>query len=433
MRIRQSLKLRLTNLCLSLPLFQPCYGQEVGGRTDLIDDIPTRGALCAIKKAYQLTDVSFTPIDSIPANPQKKYKGGEECKGLIYSSVKEIDTFVGIDVSLHTFMTALHNGRSVLYTEDVSKLPYHGVNCGAYYGVVCNTFVSYALGLTVSLSTSDIPVADDMMLVEDQTSRGVRLADVVHQKGHVMLVTRIRRDPANGNAVELEISEARREGCRRFFVSGKDLNKNISAGKWRLYRYKYLDLNTYRPLTDFVAVDDEELTPFIYNDDICTTHGDKACFVTGDTVTLNISEGFKYVEIYKDAILYQSFRVGNERDIILTGLPYGNYKARLVNGDRKSDFTQWKVIDVKVDIDVNKKTVSFLSSNSTPVYLEFCTKVGARPTEGVFELTDEDLRNGMVDVSRYSPSKMYLKMDLYVKVHFECEYGRVINKPIKWE
>ena len=433
MRIGQSLKLRLTNLCLSLPLFQPCYGQEVGGRRDLIDDIPTRGAFCAIKKAYQLTDVAFTPLDSIRANPHKKYRGGIEYNGLIYSSVKEIDKFVGIDVSMHTFMTALHNDRSVLYTENVGNPPYHGVNCAAYYGVVCNTFVSYALGLTVSLSTSDIPVADDMMLVEDQSSLGVRLADVIHQKGHVMLITRIRRDPASGNAVELEISEARREGCRRFFLSGKDLNKNISAGKWRLYRYKYLELNTYRPLTDFVAVDDEELVPFTYNVDICTSHGDKACFVTGDTITLNISSGFEYVEIYKDAILYQSFRVGNGRDIILTGLPYGNYKARLVNGDRKSDFTYWKVIDVNVDIDVNNKIVSFLSSNSSPVYLEFCTIVGARPTEGVFELTDEDLRNGMVDVSRYSPSKTKLKKGLYVKVHFECDYGRVINKPIKWE
>ena len=309
MNIKYSLKLRLTNLCLSLPFFQPCYCQELGGWKDLTEDIPTRGALCAIKKAYQLTDVTFLPLDSIRANPYKKYTAGKIYKGMIYSSVKEMDKFVGTDISLHTFMTALHNDRSVLYTENVSKHPYHGVNCGSYYGVVCNTFVSYALGLKVSKSTTDFPSADNMMLVEDQTSKGVRLADVVLQKGHVMLVTRIGRDTENGKAVELEISEAKRTGCRRFFLSGEDLDKNISAGKWSLYRYKYLESNTYDPLTDFVAVEGESMTPFTYNDDICTSHGDKACFITGDTITLNILKGFKSIEIYKDSILYQRLKV----------------------------------------------------------------------------------------------------------------------------
>lgn len=425
------MKLKLAHLLFLTIVFKQCFCQNAR-EINWVEDVPTPGALCAIKKAHQMTDIVFTPMDSIYANPGMEYKKGEEYNGLIYSSVKEIDAFVGIDVSFHTFMTALHNQRSVLYTENVSKFPYHGVNCGAYYGVVCNTFVSYALGLKIYKSTHDLATANDMLLVEDQSSVGVRLADIIWEKGHVMLVTRIVRDSTNRKGIKLEISEAKRTGCRRTIISGKDLDKNISAGKWLLYRYRYLDKNTYVPMTDFVAVGDEVLTPFIFNDVICTNRGDKACFVQGDTVTLNISEGYGTIEIYKDSILYQKIKVEKSTDIQLADLPYGDYQARLITGRKQSNFVFWKVIDTHVSVDVKNKIVYFSSSNSIPVYVEFCNISGVRPSDGVFELTDDDLRHGYIDVTKYKMSKLQIQKGMYVKVHFECDYGRVINTPKRW-
>ena len=410
-----------------------CNGQNANDKKKLVEDVPTPGALCAIKKAYQFTDLLFTPLDSICANPEKEYEAGKEYNGLIYSSVKETDTFVGIDVSLHTFMTALHNPRSVVYTEDVSKPPYHGVNSRAYYGVVCNTFVSYALGLRVSKSTFDFSTAENMMRMEDQSSKGVRLADVIYEKGHVMLVTRIIRDASSGKAAQLEISEAKRPGCRRYMMPGEELDENIKAGKWCLYRYMYLEKNTYAPWTDFVAVGDEKLTQFKYNDVICTNRGDKACFIQGDTVTLNVTGRFRTIEIYKDSVLYSKFRVGRNKDILLAGLPYGDYQARVRKFWKRSDYTYWKVIDTHVDVDVENKEVSFSSANAEPVYLEFCDISGVRPTEGVFELTERNVRDGRADVSGYKIPESRMEKGMYVKVHFECDYGRVINRPVKWE
>lgn len=425
------LKLRIVQLFYSCFVFvNICNGQNVSD--SLVEDIPSKGALYAIKKAYQMTDVTFTPLDTIRANPLKKYKAGKEYKGLAYSSVKEIDTYVGTDVSFHTFMTALHNPRSVLYTENVSKKPYHGINCGAYYGVVCNMLVSYALGLKVPWNTYEFATAKNMMLVSDQSSRGVALADVVCQEGHVMLVTKIMRNPENGKAVELELSEAVRAGCRRVTISGKKLDTNISLGRWHLCRYKDLEMNTYTHLTDFVAVGDESLNAFAFNDDICTNRGDKACFISGETVTLNIAKGFKTVEIFKDSVLYKEVKINNSTDIQITDLPFGDYCARVINSNKESEFTFWKVIDVSVVVDTKNNVVSFHSANATPVYLEFCSISGARPVNGVYELSSENIQNGTVDVSSFRMSKSQEKNGMYVKVHFECEYGRVINKPVKW-
>ncbi len=248
----------------------------------------------------------------------------------------------------------------------------------------------------------------------------------------MQLVTKIKRDPKTGRTVEMEICESGRLGCVRSILTGAALDKKIAKGKRKIYRYKYLDSVTYQPLTDFVALEGERLTSFKYNHDICTSRGDKACYIVGDSVKLNIVRGFKSLEIFKDSILYQTIDVGNDIDIFISDLPYGNYKARLVNDKKKSDYTFWQVIDTQVKVDRKSKTVSFSSANATPVYLEFASIKGSRPTTGVFEFTEDDIRKGTIDVSSYRMSKKKREEGMYVRVHFACDYGRVMNKPIRW-
>lgn len=379
-----------------------------------------------------MTDLSFTPLNSFVANPNKSYHDGEQYQGMVYSSVKETCQFVGLDVSLHTFMTAMHNPRSVMYTENVSKSPYHGHNCGAYYGMVCSSFVSYALGMKVYEKAYDYPHCRFFELVEDQSSNGVCLADIINSGGHVQIVTGIRRDRKTGKVVDIEICEAVQPGCRRITLTGKELDQRLRKGKRKIYRYKFLEEVKYEPKTDFVALEGEQLTPFKYNEAICTSRGDKACYVAGDSVILNVFKRYKTLEIYKDSALYRTIRVGKDSDIVVKGLPYGNYKARVVNGNTKSNYTYWKVIDTHVKLDTVNQKVYFSSKNATPVYLEFSTWRGGRPISGVFELTEEDVRRGWIDVSSYLSKGMKAKARL-LKVHFECEYGRVINKPVKWK
>jgi len=418
---------------LSFLLFsvQVCYSQIVNERKEWVEDVPSQGALNAIMKAYQMTDIEFTTQGSFHANPGKDYNAEEKVKGLIYSSVKETNSFVGMDVSFHTFMTAIHNPRSVIYTEDVSKPPYHGQNCGSYYGTVCSGLVSYAFGLRVYQKTYDYPSSKYFQIVEDQSSLGVHLADVINSGGHVQLVTRIWRNPQDGKAEEIEICEAVHSGCRRVTLSGSELNRLLTLKKnqRKLYRYKYLDSVKYSPLTNFVAVEGEQLMPFRYNDDICTNRGDKSCYIVGDTVILNLAKGYRKMEIYKDSKLFKSFSIGRNIDVIIADLPFGDYKARLVKGKKRSEFTYWKVIDTNVSIDTKKNLVKFQSENALPIYVEFSTLGGGRPTSGVFELSDSDIQKGYIDVSSFTSS---LKNTRYVKVHFECDYGRVISKPKKW-
>lgn len=390
------------------------------------------GAQNAVRKARQMTDIVFVPKADIVANKRYTYREGKTYTGLIYSSVKETSTYVGQDVSIHTFMTALHNPRSLIYTERIDLPPYHGINAAAYYGTVCSAFVSYALGLSAIYRSADFAKADFMEYVEDQSATGIQLADVLWQKGHVAMITGIGRND-DGKIGRIEISEARRLGCTRSLIeSEKGFNEMLDAGNWKIFRYRYLYKNlSYKPANEFVAVDGETLIPFNYNNDICTNHGDKACFIAGDTVVLNISEGYKSLEIYKDSVLYQTIELGKDTDIQLAGLSFGDYRARVIKDAYLSEFIYWKVVDVHVDIDVKRGIVSFHSANATPVYVEFCNASGVWFPSGLFELSEEELLQEEVNVSSFLKRRMPSNKSIYIKVHFECEYGRVINKPIK--
>ena len=405
-----------------------------------IDSLTIIGAMNAVKKAHQMTDLPILPAVTFKSYPKakNKYEAGKKYQGVVYSSVKEINTYVGHDVSFHTFMTALHNPRSVFYTEHLDEPPYHGSNCRAYYGTVCSGLITYALGFKVTQRSADILVADYFELITDQSARGVRIADLVCKNGHPRLVTGIERD-RDGKLGTIEISVAANSGCRRFSIEGEDaFNEWLKKNNYQIYRYKYLYKNTsYKPANEFVAVGNEKLKPFTYNDVICANKGDKACYVTGEDVILNVfGEGDK-VEIYKDSKLFKTIDLHRkDTDVTLKDYPYGDYHARVVNGKIKSDYTYWKIIDVNVKIDRGKNRICFNSRNATPVYYEFCNIGGARPTNKnrvyAAEFTKAEKDNGYVMVD--APQKPTKKKAgwPYVKVHFECDYGKVTNKPIKW-
>ena len=116
------------------------------------NDIPdNRGMRNAMRKAKQLSNIQWTPLADIPANDGYVFANGTTYTGMPYSSVKECMKFVGKDVSFRTFMTAVHNPYSLLYTENVSAensqsgygFEYHGENCASYYGDVCSSLDGY--------------------------------------------------------------------------------------------------------------------------------------------------------------------------------------------------------------------------------------------------------------------------------------------------
>ena len=388
-----------------------------------------QGAINAVKKAYQLTDITFTPLLPIEYNVGT-YQPDNTYRGMIYSSVKEMGTYVGNNISFHTFMTAIHNPRSKIYTEIVDESPYNGKNCRSYYGTVCSGLVSYALD--VSYGSYDFVVSDDMEELDYSDFDGFHIADVLWRSDHVALITDVVRNQ-DDSVVSIEISEAVQRGCERYTVSRFSFLNSYSTKFKRAFRYKYLERNTsYTSIREFVPVFDEERVPFEYNDDICADKGDRSCYFVGEDVVLNLLSSGDVVEIYKDGVYHSTINVSANEDLLLTDLDYGLYQARLLQGERCSDFTSWIMVDYAIEPSKEDMIIHFSSLNSDPVSISFCNKAGSRKYP-ITEILSRKFTNEEVSQRYIIVPKDKIKSDRqYLKITFETDFGRISTLPIKW-
>ena len=390
-----------------------------------------QGAINAVKKIYQLTDIAFTPLKPI-ANNIGTYLADSTYTGMIYSSVKEIGTYVGSNISFHTFMTAIHNPRSKIYTDWINRKPYHGTNCRAYYGTVCSALVSYALGLMPILGSYDFPVFDEMEELDITDTNVFHLADVLWRKGHVAIISDVIRD-SKDRVVLLEVSESRTNGCQKYTIERRSIPAMIGNRYKKVLRYKHLENNTaYTPASEFVSVLEESPEPFVYNDDICVDKGDRSCYFVGETVALNLLSSGDSVQVYKDGILYSTIPV-EEEDIRLIDLDLGVYQALLFQGERGSDYTTWMMVDKTVVPSVDEMKVYFGSENSTPLSLFFCSKAGGRNytiDETICRrFSEEEIANGYISI----PPERMKEERPYFTITFATEFGNISTTPIEWK
>ena len=415
-------------LIIALFLVTGCEkGEDISGyKMSIYSTSP--GVINTVKKAYQMTDLKFTPKADIEYN-KGVYYTNTTYQGLIYSSVKEIDTYVGTDISFHTFMTAINNPRSKLYTVHINQSPYQGTNCRAYYGTVCSAFVSYALGLPVVFHSYDFPASKLMQKLSSYHPDSIQVGDVLYKSGHVAIITGLGKDET-GHVKALEISEAVQNGCIRNVVTSSNFESMMNNKYKSIHRYLEIDKNTdYQSLAEFVPVMGEQSIPFVYNDDICVDKGDKSCYLEGEDVVVNIMHSVDKLEIYKDNSLYQEMDINDNLDISLKDLPYGDYKARVSWGDIYSDYTYWKVVNVMTKLDRVNSIVYFSSANAIPYKIKVCNKAGGRLVNiYTHRLTDEEITQGYALIPPDGITKDYP----YLHVSFNTEYGNIIDKPKKW-
>lgn len=428
---------------------EPVYITEVpsNNKVGTCSAALSEGQLNAVKKARQITDILFIPKDTIDAK-NNIYFPNIAYKGLIYSSVKELDTYVGPNISFHTFMTAVNNPRSVIYTEHIDKYPYHGVNCRAYYGTMCNGLVSYALG--IDYISSDFPISNVMTEVDYSSLENLEVADVLWIPGHVTLITDVQKNK-QGVVQNIEICESNLGGARRYTKSREEFISMTGKKFEKVYRYTELYKNvSYIPAQEFVPVLDEAQIPFVYNDDLCVNKGDKSCYLEGESITVNIFRDYEYLEIYKDNSLYDTIDASKGFDVVISELPYGDYKARIcyqnetstgihtatmstrsVENKCFSDYTCWKVINIELLPDRENNKLFFSSANATPCQISFRSLSGEHLPYNDYlnrDLTIEERLQGYVDVP---PEKLNTSYP-YVHLLFSTDYGNVINKPFNW-
>ena len=121
---------------------------------NIYSDIPANsGVKNALLRAQQLAKLLWTPVKLYPAVYLSGILGGDTLKGFLkayyphtgvgYSAVGyRNEKYVGVNVSIDTYMTAMENPDSVLYTHPMHQM---GRLSAAFYGTVCSEFASWVL------------------------------------------------------------------------------------------------------------------------------------------------------------------------------------------------------------------------------------------------------------------------------------------------
>lgn len=419
------------------------------------NEIPqTLQVLNAYRKAKQLSEIEWTPKSTVPNNISGTFPSGVKVTGLPYSSVKELDKFVGYNVSLHTFMTAVNNPYSLFYTERVSAAnstsawgkTYHGQNCELYYGMTCSFLSSLCAGSKMPISVSMSKWAAENALIFAkvylQNVDGVQIGDIYWNPDHDRIVTGIKRD-SSGKVTNIVMTEAWQPLVRELSKTASGFMSLMASEHAIIYRHLHLYKNVDYVPSEFVAVDDEVLTPYVYNNDICCFAGDKACFREGDTIAINYNlssvGAWTAMELYKGDTLLDTITIDSSVhvvDLTSMNLTYGKYKARMTDGENYSDYTYFEVLQTTVTAskDGNFLSMTFSSSNGTPIYFKVCVQSGS--VRAMREFSPEELSNGEIicDIDELNklqvPDNPLSGATLYAKVYFQGEYGQVTNEPI---
>lgn len=406
-------------------VFQSCE-KEVLSQTDNPSDNPSvySGTILEDKRLTArgelISGVKWTPLGSIPSvkGDNWAFKAGIEYTGIPYSSVKELDKFVGLDVSHYTFLSAVRNPYSVLYTEDVSKPPYHGIGCAPFYGTVCSTTVNYALGLGFPLSTRLYPDFTELFQeVENQDISEVKPGCIMLKKGsHVVVVTKVWID-TEGRVEKVRILEADMSITSFKTYTAEEFLQRWKDSSWVMYQYMKMD-----------EIPDVEENPndFIYNDDLCTTRGDNVCYRVGEPVTISILNGnYVVLELYKDGVIFDSKNIVGCESLTYDNLPFGDYAAYLVNGKDRSMAIHFEIVETNVSLTESGKylTINFSSSNGTPLYIIIGNCKNFKSNR-IMLLTPEEKTAGCLIIP--TPKNR----TQFCKVYFAGRFGVIANEHI---
>jgi len=396
-----------------------------------VPDIPeSPGVNNAIKRILQCVNIRWTPLKPVPQTTGHQTQGvfaqGIPVRGLPYSSTRIYEKFIGINVSLETFMSAVRNPDSVLYTENLFN------TCGnatAFYGTVCSALVGYALDLPYRAQTICWPQIPGMELVNSQCADHVKLGDTLLSRTHVAMITEITRTP-DGKTYTISVSEATHPQCITTKYNASTFEEYwFSKMECAVYRYKLIHTVPYQP-SPYAPLTGEQAGEAIYNTQLAINYGNKANYKKGEVVVYSIFHTrWHELRVIKGKSIYQTIPLEcDQRRIRLAYEDCGEYEAFCVgaHGDR-SNPVWFRVVGSEVHTDKDQyrpgEPIEITFSASAPTDNAVCLALmdKTQGTRIVHAFTAEESSLGKA-VCTFDCPGIY-KM----KVTFRNQYGAYIS------
>lgn len=328
----------------------------------LFHDIPeSQGVANAMKRARQLVELWWTPIRPFPhyqivsRQPDEQserirgfYTPWRAKQGMVYSSVRQYERFVGYNISLETFMTALSNPNSVLYTRPQYE---SGPSTFSFYGIVCSCFVSYTLNMPYMVPCAQWPMYEGVSEVDTADLDNLKLGDIVlNTERHVTIITDILRD-ADGHVREIHISESTPPLCVCTPFTPQCFCKRYIDNGFRVYRYAGIHDVPYIPSPYVHLEGDPDLEPET-DYALMPDFGNKANYLKGiELVEITVLEdGWEQVAVTCPDGTRILHNIDDHRVRIPSELP-GYYTASCARGETESRAVEWCVVNTEIALE----------------------------------------------------------------------------------
>lgn len=387
------------------------------------ESIVTFTGIEAVKRrAQQMALIAWMPKGGSIPSRYGVYGAGTTYYGVPYSLAIKTDTHVGTQTSLYTFITAVDNPGSVLYTEDLRRFPYNGFDCAPYYGSTCSNSVMYALGIEPPFYTYTIPALSGIKKSQVQSADDVEPCDILLKSGHVVLVYEVSRG-ADGKLKQVCIFETTSDqGHDTWFraFTADEFKVWWKKGEYVRYQYKYLNdvVYTSSPLTPLSG----ETRLANYRPlEVCTSLGDCVTYWRGQDVKITyMAKGYKTIVVFKDEEFYSEVPISYPTTT-LSDLPCGEYKVRLSDseGYYGSHFTRFEIIDAQVSgFKSEMIRISFSSEQASPRYVCICN--GMHDPYRYYTFSDADRKQGYFEIPSVQGDR-----STHYKVYFKGKYNTI--------
>jgi sporulation protein YlmC with PRC-barrel domain len=310
----------------------------------------------AVEYAHIMSRVKWTPVAGGMPKRGGYFEEGAEYTGVPYSSVKSVGRYIGFDIFLKTFLAAVQNPHSVLYTENLyGKVS----NAECYYGKVCSSYTSYALqcGIWYLSRLHGPPYRNGVTLVEPQSALFAEVGDVIFTPpttggSHIELVTGITRG-GDGKVTHVRVEESRPQTTKDTNRDVANFNSHLGSRGRRLYRITDLDAWREGNRADsflFPNYEEDSAIPTI-NRVLLLDRGDWVPYHKGQDVKFNVmdrdAQGVKALVIKRGDRVVEKIDRPGKGVIERSFASCGDYTAHCVmNDDSLSQVCEFSVCDL---------------------------------------------------------------------------------------
>jgi hypothetical protein len=322
-------------------------------------------------RARLLSRVKWTPVaDTLPNRRGGFFTKGKEYTGVPYSSVKWAGRYIGFDIGLRTFLAAVENPVSVLYTETlVGKTD----NAAPYYGTVCSSYTSYALQCAFpEVSRRHGPsISKGVVLVAPQSAQAAQMGDVIYTPhasensgSHVEMVTAVNKDD-QGRVVSVLVEESTPPTTKTTSRTPAEFEKHLGTRGRQLFRITDTDAwrgaNRAESLR-FPNYEADAATPTI-NRTLLLDLGDWVPYEKGQPVKINVmdrdAKGVKTLVIQRGGAVVEEIPLKGTGVVERTFTTCGDYTAHVVRPDgSKSLACEFAVCSISLDLPSESQPLS---------------------------------------------------------------------------